>query len=308
MNTKVVTTADLIRQAGATITRYQLERWLKAGLLPAPHRRGLGRGKGTVSEYPAIAVPMVKRLVELSKQTRDIHAWRWQLWLDGYPIDQERLQLDLVRHLEAMQAEIDKRAPQPNSDELTVIETLFDEMMRSRPNPMLRHVRSRVESADYLQSLFVWAMSLAFGFKTPVGWSEPLDDNGPTIEELVSQIVGLPVQDDATPSVDPTKWLSLPVMRDALSTASEREWRTVRRDWQAISGAIETLRAVDRVQPLPLPGKLAIDLVRKPHMQAMLTGLLIEVRRSPLAGNVEIVMATLRGLAAILPRSAIRQT
>src|SRR5438445_768462 len=44
----------LAKASGFHVTKTQLARWHRAGLLPRPVRRqGLGRGKGTISIYPA---------------------------------------------------------------------------------------------------------------------------------------------------------------------------------------------------------------------------------------------------------------
>jgi hypothetical protein len=72
--------------AGFEISEAQLARWHRAGLLPRPQVRSLGRGKGTESLYP---IGSSQRLVRVAQVHADEHrlsnaAWRlW--WEDGGP-------------------------------------------------------------------------------------------------------------------------------------------------------------------------------------------------------------------------------
>lgn len=66
--------AELIEQArehGVNPTPRQLKRWRDEGLLPKPLRSWLGRGRGSVSEYPVEALPRVVVLASLSRLARE---------------------------------------------------------------------------------------------------------------------------------------------------------------------------------------------------------------------------------------------
>jgi hypothetical protein len=73
--------------AGFDVSEAQLARWHRAGLLPRPQVRSLGRGKGTESLYP---IGSSQRLVRVARVHVDEHrlsnaAWRlW--WEDGGPL------------------------------------------------------------------------------------------------------------------------------------------------------------------------------------------------------------------------------
>jgi hypothetical protein len=74
-----------------------LVNWRNRGLLPkrydgrqVPLIRHLGVGVGNEPFYPAVYLPMVRRINELrQRQPKDMDEWYWQLWLDPdeYPVD-----------------------------------------------------------------------------------------------------------------------------------------------------------------------------------------------------------------------------
>jgi hypothetical protein len=78
--------AYLLCQAGHDISRDQLARWHRAGLLPKPATKPLGRGRGTASLYPAIAYPQALALAELLKRDRHFPSVGWGLWWRGYGV------------------------------------------------------------------------------------------------------------------------------------------------------------------------------------------------------------------------------
>jgi hypothetical protein len=83
-----VSEPELIAATGAN--RHNLIRWRQQELIPRPRRRFLGFGVGTASEYPPVTIDMIRRLDALRHKSRNIDDWRWQLWLDGFPIDIDR--------------------------------------------------------------------------------------------------------------------------------------------------------------------------------------------------------------------------
>ena len=307
MKEQWLSTDDLIARTGGTVSRPQLERWLKAGLLPQPRRRGLGRGKGTVSLYPPVAAAMLDRLLMLKGQTDDIRQWRWQLWLDGYPIDREQLRQELVATLDRSLIKTEGvitrlQSETAQQDRLAGMEALVRTALGSRAGGMLRLLTKRIGRGADLQSLLIWAMSAALGYDERVGWNEPLEELGPgtTVATLAANVFGLPA---GAESEDPSVWLSLTALRTALETVTDGEWRSLRRDWQALTGVVSALEEVARVTRLPRVGQLAIELAHHRYTPAMVTAALIHIRRSPAVGNHEGVMATLRVLTATIKQT-----
>jgi hypothetical protein len=60
--------------------------WRTWGVIPY-RRKGLGRGKGSITEYPASIIPQVKRLLELLDEKRSLSWATYQLWCEGYPVN-----------------------------------------------------------------------------------------------------------------------------------------------------------------------------------------------------------------------------
>jgi hypothetical protein len=59
-----------LTEQGLHVTPFQLERWRAAGLLPRNRRRGLGRGRGSVSELDETAVVSASAIARLARQGR----------------------------------------------------------------------------------------------------------------------------------------------------------------------------------------------------------------------------------------------
>ena len=81
--------ADLIAHAkanGYVVSVAQLERWHKAGLLPRPHKRYKGKGKGTESRYPVITRDQVLSLCAALGESRHLDRAKWSVWCAGFPL------------------------------------------------------------------------------------------------------------------------------------------------------------------------------------------------------------------------------
>jgi DNA-binding transcriptional MerR regulator len=76
-----------LNNAGVTgVSAHQIERWHKAGLLPSPRHRGLGRGRGSVSAYPAGTVSQVRVILRLLERHRNLEKVAVLLKLHGYEV------------------------------------------------------------------------------------------------------------------------------------------------------------------------------------------------------------------------------
>src|SRR6266511_2593822 len=73
--------------AGLAVSQAQLARWHRAGLLPRPQVRPLGRGRGTVSLYPPGSGQRLVRVAQLHQRERRLTSVAWRLWWgDGGPV------------------------------------------------------------------------------------------------------------------------------------------------------------------------------------------------------------------------------
>ena len=93
------TPQTLIRAAkrqGFAVTRTQLARWQRNGVLPRPTQVSLGR-HGSKVEYPAGSEAQLLALCRYRRFKRDLPAIRWRLWWDGFSIPLRVLKRDLHR-------------------------------------------------------------------------------------------------------------------------------------------------------------------------------------------------------------------
>ncbi len=71
---------------GFPVTKTELARWHRAGLLPRPQRRSLGRGRGMVSIYPPGTADQLQALYAIHRSEKRLPYVAWRLWWEGYPI------------------------------------------------------------------------------------------------------------------------------------------------------------------------------------------------------------------------------
>ena len=76
-----------VRASGRTITRDQINRWQRKGLLPPSRQRGLGRGLGSETIFPIVAVPQTEALHDALKLGRNFDDVGWRLWWLGFPVE-----------------------------------------------------------------------------------------------------------------------------------------------------------------------------------------------------------------------------
>lgn len=73
--------------AGLEVSDAQLARWHRAGLLPRPQVRSLGRGKGTESLYPPGSSERLVRVAQVHVEEHRLSNAAWRLWWeDGGPL------------------------------------------------------------------------------------------------------------------------------------------------------------------------------------------------------------------------------
>jgi len=69
-----------------TVTKTELARWHRAGLLPRPLRRSLGRGRGMASIYPPGTADQLLALCTIHRSEKRLPYVAWHLWWEGYTI------------------------------------------------------------------------------------------------------------------------------------------------------------------------------------------------------------------------------
>lgn len=77
---------------GFPVTKTELARWHRAGLLSRPQRRSLGRGRGMVSIYPPGTAEQLQALCAIHRSEKRLPYVAWRLWWEGYPIPLSSIQ------------------------------------------------------------------------------------------------------------------------------------------------------------------------------------------------------------------------
>lgn len=93
MNREETTEAVIARlsSSGFTVTKTELARWHRAGLLPRPYRRSLGRGRGMISIYPAGTAEQLLALCTIHRSEKRLAYVAWCLWWGGYKVPIETI-------------------------------------------------------------------------------------------------------------------------------------------------------------------------------------------------------------------------
>ncbi len=145
--------------AGLRVTSTQLRDWRQAGLLPSPRQRGLGRGRGTETLYPAGSTEQLLALCELRKKCRSLDTICWGLWWRRYPVSESRIRRLFEGQLAFPTAvrdrlQRDDEAAERDDDE--DFGFLIEEAGRGRlSSPSMRLIRKQVGSANFPKLLVI---------------------------------------------------------------------------------------------------------------------------------------------------------
>jgi hypothetical protein len=259
------------------ISRRNLVRWRRQGLLPLPTRSFSGRGTGSTSVYPAITVPMVRRLEELRQQSpHNVDGWTWALWLDGFPIDIRKWCDDHLARAGQEIARMGSRdALQAAFDQLTAAPASRSEVRR----PLVSRLSSRQE-----RSLWSWTADVMSGAAS----AKSLYDLASPAFDALKRAAGLVgVWSPPDPELH-LENLSLTTLGTILSEATSAEMETARQDCRELERLATATGAVDwrsarkhlgvergrSAQPVA-PIDFLVPLWRSPkHRAALLPGLI----------------------------------
>src|SRR5690242_4377144 len=68
------------------ITKTELARWHRAGLIPRTQRHSLGRGRGMISIYPPGTMDQLLALCTIHRSEKRLSYVAWRLWWIGYNV------------------------------------------------------------------------------------------------------------------------------------------------------------------------------------------------------------------------------
>lgn len=198
--------------------------WRHRGLLPERYHgilvadaiRHLGFGVGNEACYPPVYLPIVRRINELRRQSKDMDEWRWQLWLDGYPVDIIgwcRGRLELLAG--ALAAELAKFGENRIAYDATRTPT-------KRANPL--RIIYRVLRTKGWHAMIAWAVAVAIGARSAASFFDPAR----------SPLAILTGEKDVT-AAQILENMAIDALLAVLDAANEAELERVREDCRVIA-------------------------------------------------------------------------
>lgn len=98
---------------GYPVTAAQLARWQRGGLLPRPSQRPLGRGRGTMTTYPAGTAAQVVALCQIRDDERRLDRVAFRLWWAGFTVDLAVIREQLRAVVRSIEADLQWPADDP---------------------------------------------------------------------------------------------------------------------------------------------------------------------------------------------------
>lgn len=188
-------------ESGQPMSSPLLAKWRRAGLLPRPVQRSMGRGRGTVAIYPAGSTAQLLRLLAIRAEHEaapaDGRAERgrfnpdralWRLWWEGWPVNPGKVRdalSDTLRTWEAALGELDRVQDADDGDPWGTFET-------DRLPPALADVRNRVGKSAFstVGRLVLNAASGRFaGFLPVASVGNDVQDDGD--DEIMGKALGV---------------------------------------------------------------------------------------------------------------------
>jgi hypothetical protein len=215
---------DLVSAAAAEnfhVTPTQLRQWQQAGYLPRPRQRGLGRGKGSETLYPAGSIEQLLVICRaLDKKRRRVEA-TWALWWRGSPIP-EKLVRELciweIERLEQRISDVDFDAAYEDGDAFNPVEII---------DAWARHARlpKPLSSIRKLLGVERFATLTIFGIRAATGARPNLSRNERDLDaKIITKGFGQSGPQDAERTLEDIEWVfDLRKCREAFAAASFEE-------------------------------------------------------------------------------------
>jgi hypothetical protein len=217
----------LISETG--IGAFTLDRWRREGLVPWK-RQFLRFGVGTLTVYPPIAVPMIRRIQELRREHAGYDQCRWVLWLEGFPID-------LVLRLKKRLLQLENRAKElVKGDVKTVVaETAGKGRLRGKPH---QTIFNRVRQTQARQAILEWSVTIGVGALPPMS----ICTQGSRAAKAFSKLSGAAQPPD--PSLEIEK-MSFARLHEIVTCATASDIELARLDCNRLAGLVTLAASLD---------------------------------------------------------------
>lgn len=134
--------------AGYSVSRDQLVRWHRTGLLPRPSTTGLGQGRGTVTLYSVGTSRQLIALCGIHKRYRRLDDAGWLLWWQGYEVP-EIVVTRYVQKVASRYVDLWAKVLTPEGTPTELMDELLDQAHQVRLSKTLGRVRRRVGSEEF---------------------------------------------------------------------------------------------------------------------------------------------------------------
>lgn len=273
------TILENLKSEGYIVTKAQIQRWHRAGLLPSPTKRGLGRGFGTINEYPSETDTIVKAICELQQQHRRLDDITWAMWLSGGTIQPNLIKQQLRAMLEVMQ-EVHNELASPTG-ELSA-ETLDQLKVKRIPSGSpLKPIAKKLGHKQF--QLLIADIARFFVDDQPLLPTELLEKGlRPRSNEMVPTVEMAPLDDDFFHLFKET--ISMRRMSAALEAMNDSQLESLRRDFLALQGiagaflALGGLLGLHGVYGVEEWGLVLVNSMREVEFQRFLVVGLVSLR------------------------------
>ncbi len=293
----------LVLESGLKVSKTQLARWHRAGLIPLPvGRRFLGRPRGSVTVYPPGTGRQLLELLRIHSKERRLPFVAWRLWWARYDVSlPKRIRPFLDRVLSAWEKAASSARPTGSAKRLGTARLA---------ETALRKARKRVGSRRFPEFLETVLKVVSGEFE---GWSQAdesaLFEKGLGLRRArIDRVSGLPpwLQGDAAEALGSLSSLLQPdQLRNALNSATDQDLLAARDELRSVLSLFRSVALI--AEAVFGRGAFGFAVFRdldaaKPPSQAffMLIWLVLR-KRPPFADGLELLTQWEPTLTASVP-------